>query len=187
MKTLRLLAVAAMLIGLVACENKKAESFSGRIKRTEGNSVTVVAENGRIITFTTENADLKQAYGLLEGNTATVEYEGELVTPMPALKVSTDPTYARAIGRWMESNPENPSAVHGLRIKVKGVVRSINMPERHYKSWKVGSEPNQILLEGVLKADDRLVPFEQTATIVEENGKLALSLDGTLWFKQSRN
>ena len=186
MKTLRLLAVAAMLIGLTACGNQ-AETFSGRIKRTDGKSVTIIAENGRIITFTTENADMKEAHGLLKGNKATVEYEGELTTPMPALKISTDPTYARAIGCWMKSNPENPSSAQGLRIKVKGVVRPINMPGRYYKSWDLGPEKNQIILQGVLQADERLVPFEQTATIVEEDGKPALSLDGTLWFKQDRD
>lgn len=186
MKALRLLAIAALLIGLVACETKKTETFSGRIKRTTENSVTIVAKNGRLITFTTENADLKHAYGMLEGNTATAEYEGKLEPTMPALKISTDPTYARAIGRWVESEPANPSAVKGFYIELKGVARSINMPERHYKSWEVGAEPNQIILRGTLKENGKSTPFEETATIVTENGKLTLSINNELWIRQNR-
>lgn len=184
MKTLRLFAIAALLIGLVSCETKEAQTFSGQIKQKSENSVTIVAENGRIITFTTEDADLKQAYGLLEGNTATVAYEGKLETVTPALKISADATYAKAIGCWVESEPANTHVAAEIHIKIKGSIQSVNTPGRRLKSWKVGTEPDQIILLGVLKEEGKSTPFEETATIVNENGKLALSINGKLWFKR---
>jgi len=105
-------AFAAVLIGTTACTPKAPEQFTGKIVDGTMNTVTVESPaDGRRVTFTTEDADMQEAYGLLLGNTATVTYRGKLGETTPALKVVTDPAYVTAIGRWVEPNPSRNKAL----------------------------------------------------------------------------
>ena len=108
-------AFAAVLIGTTACTPKAPEQFTGKIVDGTMNTVTVESPaDGRRVTFTTEDADMQEAYGLLLGNTATVTYRGKLGETTPALKVVTDPAYVTAIGRWVEPNPIDPEEEQGI-------------------------------------------------------------------------
>lgn len=89
-------AFAAVLIGTTACTPKAPEQFTGKIVDGTMNTVTVESPaDGRRVTFTTEDADMQEAYGLLLGNTATVTYRGKLGETTPALKVVTIPPVLR--------------------------------------------------------------------------------------------
>ena len=78
-------AFAAVLIGTTACAPKAPEQFTGKIVDGTMNTVTVESPaDGKRVTFTTEDADMQEAYGLLLGNTATVTYRGKLGEATPA-------------------------------------------------------------------------------------------------------
>lgn len=102
-------AFAAVLIGTTACTPKAPEQFTGKIVDGTMNTVTVESPaDGRRVTFTTEDADMQEAYGLLLGNTATVTYRGKLGETTPALKVVTDPAYVtghRPLGGAQSDRP----------------------------------------------------------------------------------
>ena len=160
-------AFAAVLIGTTACTPKAPEQFTGKIVDGTMNTVTVESPaDGRRVTFTTEDADMQEAYGLLLGNTATVTYRGKLGETTPALKVVTDPAYVTAIGRWVEPNPIDPEQEQGIEIRVNGVAASINMLTLRYE------------------ACGGPYPFEQTAEIIEMDGKPALKIDAVVLTKK---
>ena len=143
-------AFAAVLIGTTACTPKAPEQFTGKIVDGTMNTVTVESPaDGRRVTFTTEDADMQEAYGLLLGNTATVTYRGKLGETTPALKVVTDPAYVTAIGRWVEPNPIDPEQEQGIEIRVNGVAASINMLTLRYEAWELAPEGDRIILSGV--------------------------------------
>lgn len=157
-------AFAAVLIGTTACTPKAPEQFTGKIVDGTMNTVTVESPaDGRRVTFTTEDADMQEAYGLLLGNTATVTYRGKLGETTPALKVVTDPAYVTAIGRWVEPNPIDPEQEQGIEIRINGVAASINMLTLRYEAWELAPEGDRIILSGVsegsggriLRADGR--------------------------------
>lgn len=143
-------AFAAVLIGTTACTPKAPEQFTGKIVDGTMNTVTVESPaDGRRVTFTTEDADMQEAYGLLLGNTATVTYRGKLGETTPALKVVTDPAYVTAIGRWVEPNPIDPEQEQGIEIRINGVAASINMLTLRYEAWELAPEGDRIILSGV--------------------------------------
>ena len=171
-------AFAAVLIGTTACTPKAPEQFTGKIVDGTMNTVTVESPaDGRRVTFTTEDADMQEAYGLLLGNTATVTYRGKLGETTPALKVVTDPAYVTAIGRWVEPNPIDPEQEQGIEIRVNGVAASINMLTLRYEAWELAPEGDRIILSGVSEGSGGPYPFEQTAEIIEMDGKPALKID----------
>ena len=163
-------AFAAVLIGTTACTPKAPEQFTGKIVDGTMNTVTVEAPaDGRRVTFTTEDADMQEAYGLLLGNTA---------------KVVTDPAYVTAIGRWVEPNPIAPEQEQGIEIRVNGVAASINMLTLRYEAWELAPEGDRIILSGVSEGSGGPYPFEQTAEIIEMDGKPALKIDAVVLTKK---
>lgn len=178
-------AFAAVLIGTTACTPKAPEQFTGKIVDGTMNTVTVESPaDGRRVTFTTEDADMQEAYGLLLGNTATVTYRGKLGETTPALKVVTDPTYVTAIGRWVEPNPIDPEQEQGIEIRINGVAASINMLTLRYEAWELAPEGDRIILSGVSEGSGGPYPFEQTAEIIEMDGKPALKIDAVVLTKK---
>lgn len=178
-------AFAAVLIGTTACTPKAPEQFTGKIVDGTMNTVTVESPaDGRRVTFTTEDADMQEAYGLLLGNTATVTYRGKLGETTPALKVVTDPAYVTAIGRWVEPNPIDPEQEQGIEIRVNGVAASINMLTLRYEAWELAPEGDRIILSGVSEGSGGPYPFEQTAEIIEMDGKPALKIDAVVLTKK---
>ena len=123
-------------------------------------------------------------YGLLLGNTATVTYRGKLGEATPALKVVTDPAYVTAIGRWVEPNPIDPEQEQGIEIRINGVAASINMLTLRYEAWELAPEGDRIILSGVSEGSGGPYPFEQTAEIIEMDGKPALKIDAVVLTKK---
>lgn len=185
MKKICFVALAAALVGMTACTPKAPEQFTGKIVDGTMNSVTVEsATDGQTVIFSTENANMDEAFGLLLGNTATVTYQGKLSEVTPALKVATNPTYATAIGRWVEPNPIDPEQEQGIDIQIDGVAASINMQTLRYEAWELAPEADQIILRGVSEGSGEPYPFEQTAKIIEQDGKPALQIDQVILTKK---
>ena len=75
--------------------------------------------------------DLKEAYGLLEGNVVMVDYKAAGEGEMPvATKVACSKDYADAIGCWVMPDPVKEGEVMGVELRVGGKAQSINMATR---------------------------------------------------------
>ncbi len=95
MKTLKTTFAALALCGLAACTAPAPESVAGFIADATMNTVTLRAlTSEQTYTFATAEADKSEAYGLLVGSPAIVEYTGDLKKNPEAVKISADRTYS---------------------------------------------------------------------------------------------
>lgn len=185
MKTIRLFTIVAAMAGMTACAPEAPGQFTGKIIDASMNTITVQSSTDhQTVTFSTEEADMQEAYGTLLGNTATVDYKGKVGQTTIATKVVANPTYAKAIGRWVEPNPIDSLLVQGVSIEIEGVAQSIGMETLLYKSWELAPEADQIILRGVSEGSGEPYPFEQTAEIIEQDGKFSLQIDGVVLVKK---
>lgn len=173
---------AIALCGLVACGSNEPKSFDGLIADATMNTVTVKAlTSDSTQTFSLEGADMTLANGLLLGAPVIVDYKGKLEQITPALKVSTDPTYAEAIGKWTMPDPLNPDSLSmGVEIQIQGAAQSINMATMRYTSWELQGETEKVLLKGISEGSGEPAPFTQVATLSKNaEGKWAMAIEGT--------
>ena len=101
MKRMKIMVAAIALCGLAACSDNTPKSFTGTITDASMNTVTVENAEGTF-TFSTMDADKSEANGLLLGAPVTVNYSGKLEEGAAASKVATDPTYAEAVGNFLD-------------------------------------------------------------------------------------
>lgn len=105
------------------------------------NTVTLRAlTSEQTYTFATAEADKSEAYGLLVGSPAIVEYTGDLKKNPEAVKISADRTYAEAVGRWTVPDPIAPAKVMGVELQTEGRAQSINMATLIYTGWELQGE-----------------------------------------------
>lgn len=180
MKKMQMLAALLTVCGLAACCDNAPKSFSGTIADASMNNVTVqAADADQTYTFSTMDADKSEANGLLLGAPVVVDYKGKLENGVAATKVSTDPTYAQAVGKWTMPDPIDPEGVMGIEIEVEGEARSINMATLVYKSWELQDEAGKILLKGQSIGNDQTIDVTQTGVIAKDAaGRYTLSIEG---------
>ncbi|WP_295940483.1 lipocalin family protein [uncultured Alistipes sp.] len=178
MKNMKFLVAAIALIGMAACCNK-TQSFSGVITDASMNTVTVEGTEGTYA-FSTMDADKSEANGLLLGAPVTVEYKGKLESGVAAKKVSTDPTYAEAVGEWTMPDPLDSEKVMGVEVMVQGKARSINMATLSHVLWELQGDDGKILLKGMSLGSGAPIQFTQTGVISKKaDGTYTMAIEGT--------
>ncbi len=171
---------AAALIGATACGEQEPRTFTGFITDATMNTVTVQDQSSATYTFSTAEADRSEAYGLLVGAPVVVEYKGQLDQEAKAIKVSTNPTYAEAVGRWMFYNDEKPEFSMGIEIRVEGEAVSINSATLLYTGWELLDEAGKILLKGRSVGNGQSFDFSQTGIISKDaEGRYQMTIEGT--------
>lgn len=180
MKTRMWIALAALL-GAASCGEREPETFTGHISDASMNQVTVQdLSSEETYTFSLDGADRSEAYGLLVGAPVVVEYRGRLENGARAVKVSTNPTYAEAVGTWMLHNEEHPEWSMGLEIRVEGEAVSINSATLLYSGWELLDEADRILLKGRSVGNGESFDFSQTGIIAKDAvGNCTLTIEGT--------
>ena len=113
-------------------------------------------------------AVVSHSNSLLLGAPGSVRCSGILEKNAAASKVSTDPTYAEAVGNWTMPDPIDPDGVMGIRIMVEGEAQSINMATLRYASWELQGEAGKILLKGQSIGNGQTIDFTETATIAKD-------------------
>lgn len=169
----------AGVLGLALCAacNTGTKQFVGTITDATMNAVTVTAD-GVSVLFPIENADLNQANGLLLGAPAVVEYKGRPDRVRRVLKVSTDATYANAVGEWTMPDPSNDGSVMGLQLMVNGEAESVNMETLKYTSWELLGDDWKIRLRGQSFGNGVTLDVVEEATIVRDDRGWRLEVEG---------
>ena len=180
MKTLKTTFAALALCGLAACTAPAPESVAGFIADATMNTVTLRAlTSEQPYTFATNEADKSEAYWLLVGSPAIVEYTGDLKKNPEAVNISADRTYAEAVGRWTVPDPSAPAKVMGVELQTEGRAQSINMATLVYTGWELQGEAGKILLKGVSEGSGSPIEFTETATIAKDaDGIYTLTIEG---------
>ncbi|MEG1672481.1 MAG: lipocalin family protein [Alistipes sp.] len=183
MKSIKILALALIAVAVASCANKEPKQYTGFIEDATMNNVVVKELTGdQTAVFSTDDADMSQANGLLIGNLIVVDYVGDLKEVTPATKIATDMTYAKAIGEWTMPNPiaaDSVGGTMGVKLMVEGVAESINMATLRYTSWELQGESDKILLKGTSEGSGEPVEFTQTALISGGGGSETLAIEGT--------
>ena len=181
MKNKKLLWAVLAALGLAACGEREAKTFTGFITDATMNTVTVRSlSSEETYTFTTDAADRSEAYGLLVGAPAIVEYRGRLDKGAEAVKVATDPTYAAAVGRWTAADPIAPDQVVGIDLGVEGEASSIRMATLLYTDWELQGEADRILLKGQSLGNGQTIEFTQTGILSKDaDGRRYLTIEET--------
>lgn len=155
MKKVVMMACAALLA--VSCGgDKKAEikQMSGFVDGGTSMHVLVVDPIGGDAarqSFALDDAtDLKEAYGLLEGNVVMVDYKAAGEGEMPvATKVACSKDYADAIGRWVMPDPVKEG------------------------------EPGKLILHGQSIGNGQTIDVTDTAVLGENGGVPTLTIEGS--------
>ena len=180
-----MMACAALLA--VSCGgDKKAEikQMSGFVDGGTSMHVLVVDPIGGDAaqqSFALDDAtDLKEAYGLLEGNVVMVDYKAAGEGEMPvATKVACSKDYADAIGRWVMPDPVREGEVMGVELQVGGRAQSINMATLPYASWELQGEPGKLILHGQSIGNGQTFDVTDTAVLGENGGVPTLTIEGS--------
>lgn len=172
---------AVALLGATACGEREPKTFTGFITDAATQSVTVQdLSSEQTYTFSLADADRSEAYGLLVGAPVVVEYRGRLEDGADAVKVSTNPTYAEAIGTWMFHDEENPEFSMGIEIHVEGEASSIHSATLLYTGWELLDEADKILLKGRSVGNGQSFDFSQTGILSKDAaGNCTLTIEGT--------
>ena len=185
MKKVVMMACAVLLA--VSCGgDKKAEikQMSGFVDGGTSMHVLVVDPIGGDAarqSFALDDAtDLKEAYGLLEGNVVMVDYKAAGEGEMPvATKVACSKDYADAIGRWVMPDPVREGEVMGVELRVGGRAQSINMAALPYVSWELQGEPGKLILHGQSIGNGQTIDVTDTAVLGENGGVPTLTIEGS--------
>lgn len=171
----------AALLGAASCGEREPETFTGYITDATMNQVTVQGlSNEETYVFSLDQADRSEAYGLLVGAPVVVEYRGRLENGAEAVKVSTNPTYAEAVGTWMLHDEEHPEQSMGIEIRVEGEAVSINSASLLYTGWELLDEVDRILLKGRSVGNGESFDFSQTGILAKDAaGNCTLTIEGT--------
>lgn len=180
MKNIQILSFAAAIF-FASCGSSEPKQYVGVIEDASMNTLVVkdLIDNQTAV-FSTTDADMSQANGLLLGNIATVEYKGRLQQVTSAVKVSTDPTYAHAVGKWTMPDPIAPDSVMGIELMVEGEAESIRMATLRYTGWELQGEANKITLTGESEGSGSPLQFTQTGLLgTNAEGRETLTIEGT--------
>lgn len=184
----KIFTVMLVACALVACKPEKMGRINGTIKDASMNTVVVQSlTSDSTYVFSTENADMTDARGMLLGNVIVVDYKGNLADVTSATKVVTDPTYANAVGQWTMVDPINPNGKLGVDIMVEGAASSINMATQQYKTWELKGPENEIILYGQSIGNGQTIDFIENAKLVQKDGKWWLVIEGTEWMLEKES
>lgn len=181
MHSIKILTLAVAAFVLASCGSSGPKQYVGTIVNATMNNVIVKElTSDQTVIFSTENADMSEANGMLIGNLITVDYKGDLKEGTPATKISTDATYAKAIGEWTMPDPINADSVMGFKLMVEGEAESINMATLRYTGWELQGEENKITLKGVSEGSGAPIEFTETAILsANAEGHEILTIEGT--------
>lgn len=181
MKYIKILSFVSATIVLASCGSSTPKQYVGVIEDASMNTLVVKSlTDDRTAVFSTMDADMSQANGLLLGNIATVDYKGKLQEVTSATKVATDPTYANAVGEWTMPDPIAPDSVMGVKLMVEGEAESIRMATLRYTGWELQDEANKITLTGESEGSGRTLQFTQTGILgTNAEGRETLRIEGT--------
>lgn len=127
--------LSAALCALAACSDPEPRELTGTIADASMHELSVATSDGRTVAFSTIDADMSQANGLLLGSPVRVTYRGKIRNDVgTALSVWADPVYERLVGSWIETTP---GYRQGIDLEVEGVARSIDMSTLVYEGWKL--------------------------------------------------
>lgn len=181
MKQIKIAVLAVAAIGFAACCDNTPRQMMGFIADASMNTVIVKGlTSDSTYVFSTEQADMADANGLLIGAPVIVDYKGCLEKGTLATKVSTDATYCNAVGKWVMPDPINPESVMGIELMVEGEAQSINMATLRYNNWELQGEAGKIILNGVSEGSGEPIDFSETAVLTKNaDGVWTLAVSDT--------
>lgn len=166
MKITKIACIGMVVAAMVACA-PKVKTAEGTIADASMNNVTIITETADTLNFSTMNADMTNANGLLLGAPITVVYTQQGV----ADTVKVCPTYSKLVGQWVEPVVMDSAAsqmpdVQGLELMVMGDATSINMSTLLYKSWQL-TKDGKLVLVGESIGNGQSFTFSDTLNIDE--------------------
>lgn len=162
----------ALWVLLAGCGTGEPALFSGTFVEAELHTVTIAPEKGAAVTFSTEGAELVGFEDLMPGSPVKVTYTGRLDKgkELSALRMEVDPTYARLLGRWIETGEGADEYGMGFELAPRGKKNepnafSIGMQTLVFRQWRLTPEGG-LLLSGHSLGNGNTVSFEEEWEIV---------------------
>lgn len=151
----------------VGCGAGEPSLFTGTFTEAELNTVTIAPERGAAVTFSTEGAELIGFEELIPGSPVRVTYTGRIDKgeEVPALRIEVDPTYARLLGRWIETGEGADELGMGFELAPRGKknepnASSIGMQTLVFRRWELTPEGG-LLLSGHSLGNGNTVSFSE--------------------------
>lgn len=156
-----------LTLGLTACGEEPAGEFSGTLSDLQLNTLTVLSEEGRPVNFSVDEATLALCEGLVAGCPVKIDYRGRLgKETCTAVRLETNPTYARLLGRWIETGEGSADFGMGVELASGGLARSIGMQTIVFTTWELTPQGG-LLLAGRSLGNGTTVAFEEEWEITD--------------------
>lgn len=112
------------------------------------NTLTLVCEEGSMITFSTREAQFHCPGGAHKGSPVTVSYCDDISDGFGnAASVEMPERYNLLIGRWLAPCTEEPEKMHGFELCEDGSVLEIGDHSIIYNHWRVTDDDTLSLAE----------------------------------------
>lgn len=152
MRRYRVIIFATLATLLASCRHSEVEPMiiAGYIDDATAESIVIKGDTIGVRHFAIDEQTTIEGDAMIEGNIAEIIYmpaeEGK--TPQ-ALTITTDETYAKALGRWTTE----PKAALAVDIKLQPRGRILqHQPEQalRFTSWQLSGKRDEIILYGVM-------------------------------------
>lgn len=136
------------VLALTACRTNKIRCFEGILSEAMVDTLQLIGEQNRRISFCTEEAEIEFADKLVAGCRVKVRYRGRIRKGCAtAVRIEVDPTCSRLLGRWIEDSEENSGMGMGIELDEGNIARSIGMQTLLFTNWELTPD-DKLRLEG---------------------------------------
>ena len=156
-----------LTLGLAACGEEPAGRFSGTLSDLQLNTLTVLSAEGRPVNFSVDDSTLALCGELVAGCPVEIDYRGRLgKETCTVLRLETNPTYARLLGRWIETGEGSADFGMGIELASGGLARSIGMQTIIFTTWELTPQGG-LLLAGRSLGNGTTAAFEEEWEVVD--------------------
>ena len=154
---------ASLATLLASCRHSEVEPMivAGYIDAATDESIIIKGDTIGVRHFVIDEQTLIEGGDMTEGNIAEIIYmpaeEGK--TPQ-ALAITTDETYAKALGRWA-TEPKAALAVD-IELQPRGHILQ-HQPEQalRFKSWQLSGKKDEIIIYGIMSLPSEIKKSEK--------------------------
>ena len=129
------LVIFALVVFMTSCS--QSNRIEGTLREVTENTLTITAEDDRLVTFSTRGARIVAPAGIHCGSPVEVSYADDITDGFGnADRVEFSERYNLLIGRWVTPYKECPDMLHGFELLEDGSIIEIGDHSIIYCFWK---------------------------------------------------
>ena len=133
----RLIGVLVVSAAVLMMSCVQSGRIEGVVRDIAENTITIIAEDDTLVTFSTRGAKFLCDAGIHCGSPVTITFRGDITDGFGnAERVEAPEDYNLLVGRWVASYEDAPEFVHGFELLPDGDVIEIGDHSIIYNCWR---------------------------------------------------